>query len=101
MLLLGCASCGTTAAVVALPEAAPPVKVAEPAELESDLGYRGFVVRMTPSESGLVTLQRGVVHVSGEGYYRDEDRELERRLLDTGEFEMEPEIADLVEDELT
>lgn len=85
------------ARLAALPAAAP-------TGLESNLGYRGFVVRMpTTPAAATVTVQEGTVHVSGDGadhYYRDPDRELERWLLETGDDALEPQVADLVEQEL-
>jgi len=65
-------------------------------ELAGNLGYRGFIVQCTQGDDVRLTrVQNGVVHIS-EGatnvYAYDEDRKLERWLLDTGRLYLKDEI---------
>jgi len=73
-------------------------------ELSGNLGYRGFIVRVTQgADTQLIHIQTGTVHLS-EGaanlYAADKDRELERWLLDTGKPHLKNEVFQLAEREL-
>jgi hypothetical protein len=78
---------------------------APPLELATNLGYRGFIVRITnAAESSVVRIQRGKVHIVRAGkdlYYTDPNRGLERWLLQTGRPFLEPSIYATVERELS
>jgi hypothetical protein len=74
------------------------------AELSGNLGYRGFIVRVTEgAEARLIHIQRGIVHMATGTtsiYAHDDDQELERWLLNTGKPHLKDEILHLVEGEL-
>jgi hypothetical protein len=57
-------------------------------ELSGNLGYRGFIVQCKQgANTQLIRIQNGTVHMTKGGmnvYVYDEDRELERWLLNTG-----------------
>ena len=72
-------------------------------ELSGNLGYRGFIVQVT-QETGtqLIHIQTGLVHLSTDAtnvYARDEDRKLERWLLNTGKPHLKNELVQIVERE--
>ncbi len=77
---------------------------ASPAEFATNLGYRGFIVRRAnATESSVVRIQRGRVHVLRAGkdlYYSDPQRDLERWLLRTGQLFLDSTIFGIVETEL-
>jgi hypothetical protein len=64
-------------------------------------GYRGFLVRLE-SDKGIeeeVRVFRGIVE-RGTAFFMDEDRRLERWLLETAGDSLAPELQDLVRSEL-
>ena len=70
-------------------------------ELSGNLGYRGFIVHVTQgADTKLVRVQHGVVQTS-EGdttvYARDENRDLERWLLQTGKPHLDNELFQIAE----
>ena len=73
------------------------------AELAGNLGYRGFIVRVTEgAETRTIHIQRGIVQMATgatAGYARDGERALERWLLNTGKPHLKDEILQLVEGE--
>jgi hypothetical protein len=75
-----------------------------PSEPSGRLGYRGLVVRTTDATgTRLVRVQSGSVHVAnGETavHLRDEGRELERWLIDTGRPQLPPNVIEIVDREL-
>ncbi len=78
-------------------EALPP---AAAGRIDSNLGYRGFVVR---SGGTTVLVQRGLTRVTREGgtlFHTDSGRELERWLLRTGKPFVDAETFALAEREL-
>jgi hypothetical protein len=74
---------------------------ASPAEFDTNLGYRGFIVRIAnATESSVVRIQRGMVHVLRAGkdlYYSGAQRDLERWLLRTGQPFLDSTIFGIVE----
>ncbi|OGP25068.1 MAG: hypothetical protein A2038_09545 [Deltaproteobacteria bacterium GWA2_57_13] len=73
-------------------------------ELSGNLGYRGFIVQVTQgADTQLIRIQTGTVHIS-KGvtnlYARDEDRALERWLLNTGKPHLKSDILQIVEREV-
>jgi hypothetical protein len=72
-------------------------------ELSGNLGYRGFIVQCTQgANTQLIRIQNGTVHISKGGmnvYAYDEDRELERWLLNTGRPHLKNELFQIVERE--
>ncbi|MDR4485621.1 MAG: hypothetical protein R3B95_20925 [Nitrospirales bacterium] len=72
-------------------------------ELSGHLGYRGFIVQvMQGANTQLIHIQTGIVHISigaTNFYARDEDRELERWLLNTGRPHLTDERFQMVERE--
>jgi hypothetical protein len=73
-------------------------------ELSGNLGYRGFIVRVTHgADTQLIRIQAGTVHIS-KGvtnlYARDAERALERWLLDTGNPHLKSDIVEIVEREV-
>jgi hypothetical protein len=78
---------------------------ASPAEFDTNLGYRGFIVRMTnATETSVVRIQRGKVDVSAAGrelYHGDPQRGVERWLLRTGQPFLESTLYGIVEGELS
>jgi hypothetical protein len=81
-----------------------PLPAASPAEFATNLGYRGFIVRRAnATESSVVRIQRGRVHVLRAGkdlYYSDPQRDLEGWLLRTGQSFLDSTIFGIVETEL-
>ena len=73
------------------------------AELSGNLGYRGFIVQVTQvTGTQLIRIQTGLVHISTDAtnvYVSDEDRKLERWLLNTGKPHLKDEIIQVVERE--
>jgi hypothetical protein len=72
-------------------------------ELSGNLGYRGFIVQGTQGAvTQLVRVQNGAVQIS-EGattvYARDENRDLERWLLQTGKPHLKNELFQIAERE--
>lgn len=68
------------------------------------LGYRGLVVRVTDgAETRLIRVQSGSVHI-GEGetfiHARDDGRELERWLIETGMPRLTDTVIEIVEREV-
>lgn len=72
-------------------------------ELSGNLGYRGFIVQCTQAaNTQLIRIQNGTVHISNDVtdvYAYDEDRELERWLLNTGKPHLKNELFQIVERE--
>ena len=83
--------------LAALPRAAP-------RQFSGKLGYRGFIVQCTQgTDAWLVRLQNGIVHISQGAvttYADDEQRLLERWLLNTGKPYLKAELFQIAEDEL-
>lgn len=75
-----------------------------PAKLSGNLGYRGFIVRVPQGvDTQLIHIQTGIVCISTGAtnvYANDENRELERWLLDTGKPHLKDEIFEIVEREV-
>ena len=73
------------------------------AELSGNLGYRGLIVRVTEgAETSLIHIQSGIVHMATgatASYAQDDDRVLERWLLNTGKPHLKDDILHLVEGE--
>jgi hypothetical protein len=73
-------------------------------ELSGRLGYRGLVVTTTDgAETRLIRVQSGSVHVAeGETtvHARDEGRELERWLIETGRPQLAENVIEIVDREL-
>lgn len=72
-------------------------------ELSGNLGYRGFTVQCTQADNTqLIRVQNGIVHIF-QGvtnvYAYDEDRELERWLLNTGRPHLKDELFQIAERE--
>ena len=73
-------------------------------ELSGNLGYRGFIVQCTQgANTQFIRIQNGTVQIS-EGvtnvYAYDENRELERWLLNTGRPHLKNELFQIAEREL-
>jgi hypothetical protein len=72
--------------------------------LSGRLGYRGLVVEVTNgAETRLVRIQSGNVHIAeGETttFARDEGRELERWLIETGRPQLSENVMEVVEREM-
>jgi hypothetical protein len=72
-------------------------------ELSGNLGYRGFIVQVTQgANTQLIRIQTGIVHISigaTNVYAYDEDRELERWLLNTGKPHLNNELFQIAEHE--
>lgn len=70
-------------------------------ELSGKLGYRGFIVQCTRANNvQLIRIHNGAIHISkGETnvYANDEERELERWLLNTGRPHLKSEIFQIAE----
>jgi hypothetical protein len=77
---------------------------AEPAEFESNLGYRGFTAQVTSdAEQSVVRIQDGKVHVMRGGkdhYYSDPKRTVERWLLRTGQPFLDRATYDAIENQM-
>ena len=72
-------------------------------EISGKLGYRGFIVRLTEdAETHFIRVQFGAVHVSKGTtnlYLKDEHRELERWLLNSGRPHLESELWQIADRE--
>jgi hypothetical protein len=72
-----------------------------PRELSGNLGYRGFIVQCSQgADTELIRIQNGSVHISKGGtnvYAYDEDRELERWLLNAARPHMDNELLQIAE----
>jgi hypothetical protein len=72
-------------------------------ELSGNLGYRGFIVQCTQAtNTQLIRIQTGTVHITKGAtkvYGYDEDRELERWLLNTGKPHLKNELFQMAERE--
>ena len=70
-------------------------------ELHDNLGYRGFIVEVTnETEASLIRIQNGTVHISKNDtnvYCSDQDRHLERWLLNSGEPALRSDLFKMVE----
>ncbi|GIM30388.1 hypothetical protein CPJCM30710_30540 [Clostridium polyendosporum] len=70
-------------------------------ELSTNLGYLGFIVRVTNgTEKSLVRIQNGMVLLSQDDtnvYYSDENRELERWLLNSGKSSLNSDLFKIVD----
>ena len=79
----------------------PPAKAST---LMGNLGYRGFIVYVTPElDPQLIRVQAGIVEISGgasSSYRRDRGRSLERWLLNTGRPFVKKELLQAVENAL-
>lgn len=74
-----------------------------PRQLSAKLGYRGFIIQCTQGTGAWsVRLQNGVAHISqgAAAYADDEQRRLERWLLNTGSPYLKPDLFEFVEREL-
>jgi hypothetical protein len=73
-------------------------------ELSGNLGYRGFIVQCTDGATKqLIRIQTGIVHISKgttNVYAYDQDRELERWLLNTGKSHLKNDLFQIVEREV-
>jgi hypothetical protein len=73
-------------------------------ELSGNLGYRGFIVRLTNgADMQLIRIQNGTVHISRGGtniYARDVERALERWLLNTGKPHLKSDLVEILEREV-
>jgi hypothetical protein len=81
--------------------ALPRTSAREPA---GNLGYRGFIVRVTQgADTQLIRIQTGTVQIT-KGvtslYARDANRALERWLLNTGKPHLKSDIVKIVEHEV-
>jgi len=78
---------------------------ASPVEFDTNLGYRGFILRIAnATESSVVRIQRGKVHVLRAGkdlYYSDPKWGVERWLLRTGQPFLDSTVFGIVERELS
>jgi hypothetical protein len=70
-------------------------------ELSDNLGYRGFIIKViNESEESLVRIQNGTVQFSQSStnvYYSDQNRHLERWLLNSGKPILKSDLYDMVE----
>jgi len=70
-------------------------------DLFNNLGYRGFIVKViNETEESLVRIQNGTVQLSQNGtnlYYRDQNRDLERWLLNSGKPALRGDLFKMVE----
>lgn len=73
-------------------------------ELSGHLGYRGFIVQvMQGADTQLIRIQTGTIHISEDPtnvYACDEDRELERWLLNTGKPHLKNDLFQIAERDL-
>jgi hypothetical protein len=70
-------------------------------ELSDNLGYRGFIIKViNESVESLIRIQNGTVQFSQSGtnvYYSDQNRNLERWLLNSGKPILRSDLYDIVE----
>ena len=74
-----------------------------PRQLSGRLGYRGFIVQCTEAtDAWSVHVQNGTVHIArGETVHvADDQRRLERWLLNTGRPHLKPDLYEFAESEL-
>lgn len=94
----------TTAEAETLAQRLAALPPASPGELSGRLGYRGLVVKVeNGAETRLIRVQSGSVHITeGETtvYARDEGRELERWLIETGRPRLAESVVEIVEREV-
>jgi hypothetical protein len=73
-------------------------------ELHDNLGYRGFTVKVTnETRESLLRIQNGTVQLSQNDtniYYSDQDRHLERWLLNSGKPALRSDLFKIVECDL-
>jgi hypothetical protein len=73
-------------------------------ELSTNLGYLGFIVRVTHgTEKSLIRIQNGIVLLSQDDtnvYYSDENRELERWLLHSGKSYLNSDLFKIVDSKI-
>ena len=73
-------------------------------DLSGNLGYRGFIVRLTNgADTQLIRIQNGTVHISRgvtNIYACDVDRVLERWLFNTGKPHLKSDLVEIVEREV-
>jgi len=73
-------------------------------DLSGNLGYRGFIVRMlTGTQTRLIRIQAGTVQISDDtraACAKDENRGLERWLLNSGRPHLANDLLEIVESEL-
>jgi hypothetical protein len=81
-------------------DALPPTSAKQ---LSGNLGYRGFIVQCTKgAEMQIIRIQTGIVHISKGAtvaYALDENRQLERWLLNTARRHLKNEVFQIVERE--
>jgi hypothetical protein len=72
--------------------------------LAGNLGYRGFIVQVTQgADAQLIHVQTGAVHMTKGAtklYGRDENRTLERWLLNTGKPHLKKDLFQIAEREI-
>lgn len=72
-------------------------------ELSGNLGYRGFIVQCTQgADTQLIRVQKGIAHISKgvtNVHACDENRQLERWLLNTGRPHLKDELFQIAERE--
>jgi len=77
---------------------------AQARELSGHLGYRGFIVQCTQgANTQSIRIQRGLVQIAMNEatlYVADQDRGLERQLLNTGRPHLTSDILQIVEREV-
>jgi hypothetical protein len=70
-------------------------------ELSDNLGYRGFIVKViSETEENLIRIQNGTVQLSQNDtnvYFSDQDRHLERWLLNSGKSNLKSDLFRIVE----
>jgi hypothetical protein len=70
-------------------------------ELSDNLGYRGFIIKViNETKESLIRIQNGTVQFSQSGtnvYYSDQNRNLERWLLNSGKPILMSDLYDIVE----
>ena len=76
---------------------------ASPTKLSGNLGYRGLVVHVTQgADTQLIYVQNRIVHIvkgTMDVYAYDDDRKMERWLLNTGKPHLKNELSQVVERE--
>ncbi len=76
---------------------------APPKALSTHLGYRGFIVQVAKGkEQSLVHIQNGIVQIlvgDTKVYYSDQNRDLERWLLNSGKLFLNSDLFKIVENE--
>jgi hypothetical protein len=76
---------------------------ASPTKLSGNLGYRGLIVQVTQgADTQLIHIQNGTVHIAKgaiDFYTRDDNRKMERWLVNTGKAHLKNELLQVVERE--